>query len=82
MNKVVAEPSWGSERPVRRVGRQPKLPLTASRAVVEMHSRGMSSQAIVMELRSSGYDVSRWTVRRVVKGLRPYQEPTETESLA
>ena len=79
MNKVVAEPSWGSERPVRRVGRQPKLPVEALRVIREKHKERKSYADIAVELHNSGLSVSRWTIRRAVLGLPPYDCEQSTE---
>ena len=55
------------------VGRPRSLPLDALERVLLHHRAGLSYGDIVMELRNSGIDVSRWTVRRVILRMPPYE---------
>ena len=54
------------------VGRPRTLPPEALQRVLLHHQAGLSYGGIVKELRNSGFDVSRWTIRRVVLGMSPY----------
>ena len=55
------------------VGRPRSLPPEALERVLLHHQAGLSYGDIVRELRNIGFDVSRWTVRRAVLSLSPYQ---------
>ena len=56
------------------VGRPRSMPLDALRRVLLHEQSGMSYQQIATELRNTlGIDVSRWTVRRLVLRLPPYE---------
>jgi hypothetical protein len=56
------------------VGRPRSLPLDALERVLLHEQSGMSYRQIATELRNTlGIDVSRWTVRRVVLRLPPYE---------
>jgi hypothetical protein len=56
------------------VGRPRSLPPEALRRVLLHEQSGMSYRQIATELRNTlGIDVSRWTVRRVVLRLPPYE---------
>ena len=55
------------------VGRPRSLPPEALSRVLLHHLAGLSYGDIVRELRNSGIDVSRWTVRRAVLGVPPYE---------
>ena len=55
------------------VGRPRSLPPEVLERVLLHHQAGLSYGDIVRELRNTGVDVSRWTVRRATLGLSPYQ---------
>ena len=70
MTSSRCEDSYQARSPV---GRPRSLPPEALRRVLLHHQAGLSYGDIVKELRNSGYDVSRWTVRRVVLRVSPYE---------
>jgi len=79
MNKHLAEQQAVSSRAPRRVGRQPKLSVDALRVARERHKERKSYAEIAVELHNSGLSVSRWTIRRAVLGLSPYESEESSE---
>ncbi len=79
MNKQLAVQETVPVRATRRVGRQPKLTVEALRVIREKHKERKSYADIAIELHNSGLSVSRWTIRRAVLGLPPYEREDSTE---
>ena len=62
------------DRQALPVGRPRSLSPVALRSILLHHQAGLSYQDIVRQLRNTcAVDTSRWTVRRVVLGLPPYE---------
>jgi len=79
MNKQLGEQHTVPFRATRSVGRQPKLTVGALRVIREKHKERKSYADIAIELHNSGLSVSRWTIRRAVLGLPPYDCEQSTE---
>lgn len=60
---------------VGSLGRPRKLDAKAASLAVERRDTGKSWEAIAREFRNSGIDVSRWAVRRAVRGASSCAQP-------